>query len=93
MFERRLAAIILLQTHVDLLVANDLTRLEGFIRTAGSAALVEQLRADVLAPMFAGMDDATLARARVVVTRWAGDSHASVRAAAAWPLYGGHQPT
>ena len=73
-FERRQAAIILLQTHVDLLVANDLTRIEGFIRSAGSSALVDQLTADVIDPMFVGMDAATVARIRPVLTRWAEDS-------------------
>jgi hypothetical protein len=72
-FERRQAAIILLQSHVDLLVSNDLTRIEGFLRSAGSAVLVDQLTADVISPMFAQMDAATLARVRPVLTRWVAD--------------------
>ena len=59
-FERRQAAIILLQSHVDILVANDLTRLEGFVRSASSGALVDRLVADVLTPMVAAMDAAAL---------------------------------
>jgi hypothetical protein len=73
-FERRQAAIILLQGHVDLLAANDLTRIEGFIRSAGSSALVDQLTGDVIDPMFARMDAATAARVRPVLTRWAEDA-------------------
>jgi hypothetical protein len=72
-FERRQAAIILLQSHVDLLVSNDLTRIEGFIRSAGSRTLIDQLTTDVIRPMFAGMDAATLARVRPVLTRWSAD--------------------
>jgi hypothetical protein len=78
-FERRQAAIILLQSHVDSLVSNDLTRIEGFLRSAGSASLVDQLTADVLVPMFAGLDGATIARIHPVVARWAADSNAELR--------------
>ena len=81
-FERRQAAIVLLQGRVDLLVANDLTRFEGFLRSAASGSLVDQLVTDVLRPMLAAMDEATFARVRIVVRRWAGDPHPSVRAAA-----------
>ena len=81
-FERRQAAVILLQSHVDLLVAGDLTRIEGFIRTAKSSALVDQLVTDVLIPLLAAMDERALARVRVVIARWAVDSNALVRAAA-----------
>ena len=72
-FERRQAAIILLQTRIDTLVANDLTRIEGFIRSAGSSALVDQLTSDVIDAMFALMDAATAARVRPVLARWAED--------------------
>jgi hypothetical protein len=82
-FERRQAAIILLQSHIDLLLPNDLTRIEGFVRSAGSRALVEQLTTDVLRPMFAGMDAPTLARVRPVLTRWIGDSDVALGIAAA----------
>jgi hypothetical protein len=74
--ERRQAAIILLQTHADLLVANDLTRIEGFIRSAGSGALVDQLVADVVRPMLTQMDVGTLARVQTVLERWASDPSA-----------------
>jgi hypothetical protein len=81
-FERRQAAIILLQTHLDWLVANDLTRVEGFIRSASSAALVDQLTEDVLRPLFASLDPATLARVHAVVSRWATDPHAGLNSVA-----------
>jgi len=81
-FERRLAAIVLLQSRIDLLVVTDLTRLEGFIRTARSAEIVERLVADVLAPMREGLDPASAARAEVVIARWAGESDAALATAA-----------
>jgi hypothetical protein len=81
-FERRQAAVILLQSHLDVLVANDLTRIEGFIRSAASPMLVDQLAQDVLAPVIAGMDGATLARVLVVVQRWAADPDLTLRSVA-----------
>jgi DNA alkylation repair enzyme len=81
-FERRQAAIVLLQSHVESLVANDLTRIEGFIRSAASGALVDELVADVVTPMLAGMPGATLARIRVVIGRWAADPDVALRSAA-----------
>jgi hypothetical protein len=81
-FERRQAAIVLLQSHLGLLVANDLTRFEGFLRSAASKAVVDQLVADVLRPLLRSMDEPTLARVRVVMRRWASDPHPYVRAAA-----------
>jgi hypothetical protein len=79
-FERRQAAIILLQAHFGILVANDLTRIEGFIRSAGSDALVDQLVADVVRPMLTQMDVATIARVRTVLERWALDPGATLSA-------------
>jgi hypothetical protein len=64
---------VLLQTHLELLVANDLTRIEGFVRTAASEALVDQLVKEVVAPMLARMDAATRAKVGVVLRRWASD--------------------
>jgi DNA alkylation repair enzyme len=76
--ERRQATIILLQSHVEILVANDLTRIEGFIRTAGSDALVDQLVADVARPLLAAMDGPTRARAHVVLARWIADPNVTL---------------
>ena len=81
-FERRQASIVLLQSYVGILVANDLTRIEGFIRSAGSAALVGQLVADVVVPMVDGMDDMTVARLNPVFARWASDPDPLIRSAA-----------
>jgi DNA alkylation repair enzyme len=82
-YERRSAAIVLMQARVDLLVAHDLTRIEGFIRSAGSISLVDQLVADVLVPMLAGLDTASRARALVVIRRWSSEPDAALGAAAA----------
>jgi hypothetical protein len=79
--ERRQAAIVLLQTHLELLVANDLTRLEGFVRSAGAKVLADQLVTDVIAPMVTRMDGAGRAKVRVVLARWEADSHPQVSAA------------
>jgi hypothetical protein len=79
-FERRQAAIILLQSQVGILVANDLTRIEGFIRSAGSDALVAQLAADVVTPVLAAMNGSTLARVRVVLARWLADPNPALSA-------------
>ena len=81
-FERRQAAIILLQTHVDILVANDLTRIEGFIRSAGATALVDELVTEVLRPMLERMDAATFGRVGVVLGRWASDGDATLKSVA-----------
>jgi hypothetical protein len=79
-FERRQAAIILLQSHVEILVPNDLTRIEGFIRSAGSDTLVDQLVADVVAPMLAALDAPTRARVHAVLSRWATDPNMTLSA-------------
>jgi DNA alkylation repair enzyme len=80
-FERRQAAIILLQANVDSLVAKDLTRIEGFIRSAGSDALVDELIADVVGPMLAKINVDALSPARTILKRWASDPDAGVRSA------------
>ena len=81
-FERRQAAIILLQSNVTMLVANDLTRIEGFIRSADSDPLVQQLAADVVGPLFARMDAVTRGRVDAVLARWARDPSAPLAAVA-----------
>jgi hypothetical protein len=80
-FERRQAAIILLQVHVDSLGANDLTRMEGFIRSARSDALVDELVADVVGPMLGNLNVDALPPVRTILRRWASDPDASVRSA------------
>jgi hypothetical protein len=69
-FERRLAAIVLLQRNIALLTVTDLTRLEGFVRSAGVSELVDPLVADVIAPLLSRLDGRDLERATVTVERW-----------------------
>jgi hypothetical protein len=81
-FERRLAAIVLLQTHVRVLRASDLTRIEGFLRQAELPALAAPLAADVVVPLVTGLDAAAQARASAVIDRWAVEPAAGLRHAA-----------
>jgi hypothetical protein len=81
-FERRLAAIVLLQSHVRLLVNSDLTRLEGFVREARSRDLVDPLAMDVIGPMLADMDVRGRARAESVLDRWVREPEVWLRRAA-----------
>jgi hypothetical protein len=81
-FERRLAAIILLQANVALLRNSDLTRIEGFVRSATLAALAGPLAADVIRPMLEQLDAAGRAKADVVLDRWAADADPWLRRAA-----------
>lgn len=73
-FERRLAAVVLLQTKVSLLRSSDLTRIEGFLRSAGTNELTEPLLADVVAPFLARLGGRDRQRADVVLARWRTDS-------------------
>lgn len=82
-FERRLAAVVLLQSRVRLLQHSDLTRLEGFLRSAHAADLTAPLLSDVLMPLLAGLGERERQRARGVVERWSGDPDAHLQAAAA----------
>ncbi|MEB0015208.1 DNA alkylation repair protein, partial [Glaciimonas sp. Cout2] len=50
-FERRFAAVVLLQSNVALLTNTDLTRIEGFLRDARLAALADPLARDVTRPL------------------------------------------
>jgi hypothetical protein len=82
-FERRFAAIVLLQGQVDALTAKDLTRIEGFLRDARAPGLVEPLALDVVRPLLAGLTGTEADRARRIVTRWAAADAEGLRAAAA----------
>jgi hypothetical protein len=82
-FERRLAAIVLLQGQVDRLTGKDLTRIEGFLRDAGVPGLVEPLALDVVRPLLASLSGAQADRARRIVTRWAAADAPGLRAASA----------
>ena len=81
-FERRLAAIVLLQSHVRLLRASDLTRIEGFLRQARLPALSDPLATDVVAPLITALDAADRARATAVIERWAAEPSPGLRRAA-----------
>jgi hypothetical protein len=81
-FERRLAAIVLLQSHVRVLRASDLTRIEGFLRQAALPALVEPLVSDVVVPLITGLDAAARTRALAVIDRWTAEPAAGLRRAA-----------
>jgi 3-methyladenine DNA glycosylase AlkD len=81
-FERRLAAVVLLQSNVALLRHSDLTRIEGFIRSADVAELVDPLTTDVLRPLLKQVDDADRTRALTAVTRWAHEDNVWLQRAA-----------
>ena len=81
-FERRLAAVVLLQTHVRVLRASDLTRLEGFLRQARLPALIDPLATDVVVPLITALDAADRGRAPAVIDRWATESRVGLRRAA-----------
>lgn len=69
-FERRLAAVVLLQSNVRLLTNADLTRIEGFVRHARLRDLVDPLAVDVIGPMMEGLDVLGRVRADAVLDRW-----------------------
>lgn len=81
-FERRLAAIVLLQSNLRLLDNADLTRLEGFVRGAQLRALVDPLAIDVIGPMIEGLQMPGRARAETVLDRWAREDDVWLRRAA-----------
>lgn len=82
-FDRRLAAIVLLQGHVQLLGGNDLTRIEGFLRDARIPEFIEPLARDVVRPLLGRLTGDEADRARRIVTRWATADAEGLRAAAA----------
>jgi hypothetical protein len=81
-YERRLAAAVLLQSRVALLSNSDLTRIEGFVRDAGLAELVHPLAVDVVRPLIAGLEGQPRWRAEAVLDRWADDADPWLRRAA-----------
>lgn len=81
-YERRLSAVVLLQSKVELLSNSDLTRIEGFVREAGMRALVDPLAVDVVGPLMEQLDAQGRARAHAVLDRWAGESDVWLRRAA-----------
>lgn len=81
-FERRLAAVVLLQSNVKLLTNADLTRLEGFIRQARVPDLVDPLAVDVVGPLVDGLDVLARVRADSVLDRWVREPDVWLRRAA-----------
>ena len=81
-FERRLAAVVLLQSSVRMLTNTDLTRVEGFVRSAQLKALVDPLAIDVVGPLIAGLDVVGRVRADSVLDRWVRDPDGWLRRAA-----------
>lgn len=81
-YERRLAAVVLLQSRVSMLRHTDLTRLEGFIRSAHTVELVDPLISDVVVPLLKVLVGNDRQRADVVINRWRGDPDDWVRRAA-----------
>ncbi|NKX56383.1 DNA alkylation repair protein [Arthrobacter mobilis] len=81
-FERRLAAIVLLQSNVRLLTNTDLTRIEGFVRGARLPALVDPLAMDVVGPLMEALEPRERARAEIILDRWALDGDLWLRRAA-----------
>ena len=82
-FERRFAAIVLLQSRVRDLDNSDLTRLEGFVRSARHPALVDPLATDVIGPIVGQLSGGRSARANIAHARWAAERDVWVRRAAA----------
>ena len=71
-YERRLAAIVLLQGQVPTLLVSDFTRLEQMLRSAsGVGELVDPLISDVVRPLLARLEGVDAERAGRIVDRWA----------------------
>jgi 3-methyladenine DNA glycosylase AlkD len=81
-FERRLAAVVLLQSRVSTLRNFDLTRIEGFVRDARLRALVDPLALDVVGPLVESLDGAGRTRADTALDRWAAEPDPWLRRAA-----------
>ena len=82
-YERRLAAIVLLQGQVRMLRGNDLTRIEQFLRDARIGELVDPLATDVVRPLLDRLEGTEAERARRIIERWATDPDPMLRRAAA----------
>jgi hypothetical protein len=81
-FERRLAAVVLLQSQVALLRHSDLARLERFVRDGRREALVDPLAVDVVGPLAARLTGPEHSHAEEVLDRWASSNDAWLRRAA-----------
>ena len=81
-FERRLAAVVLLQSSVPVLFNSDLTRIEGFVREARLPALVDPLALDVIGPLLEALGEKSRVRAEKAIDRWASEDDVWLRRAA-----------
>jgi 3-methyladenine DNA glycosylase AlkD len=81
-YELRLAAVVLLQSNQRLLRNSDLTRIEGFLRDARTAALVDSLAVDVVGPLIKELTGQSRARAESILDRWAREPDPWLRRAA-----------
>ena len=70
-YERRLAAVVLLQGQVPTLLVSVFTRFEQMLRSAGVRELVDPLVAHVVRPLLERLEGADAVRARRIVDRWA----------------------
>lgn len=70
-FERRLAAVVVLQSNVTLLRPSDLARLERYVREGRKEALVDPVAVDVVGPLASRLTGAERAQAESVLDRWA----------------------
>lgn len=80
--ERRLAAVVLLQSRLAVLDNSDLTRIEGFLRGARLRELADPLAVDVVGPLVARLDGQSRSRAETVLERWLRDPDPWLRRAA-----------
>ena len=81
-YERRLAAIVLLQRALDVLQGSDLTRVEQFLRDAHIPELVDPLAIDVVCPMLERLEEPDATRARRIIDRWSESDDPSLSRAA-----------
>lgn len=80
--ERRLAAVVVLQSAVAALDNSDLTRIEGFLRSARFPELADPLAVDVVGPLIARLEGHSRSRAEAVLERWLQDPDPWLRRAA-----------
>jgi hypothetical protein len=81
-YERRLAAVVLLQSNVALLGNSDLTRIEGFLRDSRVRSLVDALAIDVVGPLLDRLDDTGRDRVSAALDRWLTENSVWLRRAA-----------
>lgn len=81
-FERRLAAVVLLQSSVSLLRHSDLARLERYVRDSRRESLVDPVAVDVVGPLAARLTGPERSHAEEVLDRWAASADLWLRRAA-----------